>query len=336
MTRSGSGHLALIIFVVAVALGVAGNRFESDLLRGAGPLARPTTVVVARGGSEAIAQQLERAGVVSHWWLFELAVQLLDRGPPLRAGEYAFVPGQTLHDVIQQLREGRTVIHRVTVPEGLTVSEIFGLLAAEPALTGDPGSPPPEGALMPDTYNFSLGAARSEIVGRMHRAMDRALGEAWEGRAPGMMMLSDSREALILASIVEKETAVSEERPKVAAVFLNRLGRGMRLQADPAVIYALTRGGGPLGRSLAHEDLAVDSPFNLYLHGGLPPTPIACPGRSALHAVLHPDADGGLLYFVADGSGHHLFATTLDAHNQNVTRLRRLEGKRTFGAPVQD
>ena len=326
MSRSWPAHVVIVLFVLVVALGVGGNRLEQYLREKPGPLKEATTTVIERHSStEAIAHQLENAGVVSHWWFFELTLQVLDRGAPIKAGEYAFTSGESLGQVIEQMRQGRTVVHHLTVPEGLSVAEIVALITAEPALSGSIGSTPAEGSLMPDTYNFSLGDSRADMIGRMHRAMEKALREAWEQRAPGLS-LSSPDAALALASIVEKETGIADERPKVAAVFLNRLSRGMKLQSDPTVIYALTAGKGSLGRALEHADLAVDSPFNSYRHEGLPPTPIACPGRSAIHAVLHPDADD-LLYFVADGTGRHVFAETLEDHNRNVARLRQFEAK---------
>ena len=176
---------------------------------------------------------------------------------------------------------------------------------------------------MPDTYNFSRLDSRGEMITRMRRAMDKALAEIWQGRVQGLP-ISDPAAALVLASIVDKETGNPDERAKVASVFVNRLSRGMRLQSDPTVIYAVTQGKGPLGRPLSHADLALDSPINSYLRTGLPPTPIACPGRDALRAVAHPETSP-FLYFVADGTGRHAFAETLDEHNRNVTRLRQIE-----------
>jgi UPF0755 protein len=317
-------RIFFVLTVLAAVLGIAAQRYESKTLYGAGPSAAPVTLVIARGtGTPEIAHQLEANGLIAHWWFFELAVQFIDTGGPLHAGEYAFAPAQSLHDILRQLREGRTVVHRLTVPEGLTVSEIRALVAAEPALSGDAGPPPAEGSLMPDTYNFSLSDPRAGMVARMRRAMDKALADAWADRAPGLPLPS-SAAALTLASIVEKESAIPDERPKVAAVFLNRLKAGMRLQADPTVIYALTLGKGALGRPLIHADLNIDSPYNSYRYEGLPPTPIACPGRTALHAALHPDPTSAL-YFVADGSGGHVFADRLDDHNRNVAKLRQLE-----------
>ena len=325
MSRSWPGHVAIVIFVLAVALGVAAARVERVLRNSPGPLTQSTTIVVEHRPTEFVAKQLEAAGVVSHWWLFEMTLQVLDRGAPIQAGEYEFSAAESLQAVLEQMRQGRTVVHRLTVPEGLSVAEIFALISTQPALSGSVGAAPAEGSLMPDTYNFSLNDSRAELVARMRRAMEKALREAWESRAPGLSLASPDA-ALALASIVEKETGLAEERPKVAAVFLNRLNRGMKLQSDPTVIYALTAGKRPLGRALDHADLAVDSPFNSYRHDGLPPTPIACPGRSAIHAVLHPE-ENDLLYFVADGTGRHVFAETLDDHNRNVAHLRQVEAR---------
>jgi UPF0755 protein len=321
-------RISIVLIVILGAAGVGARYYASRSIWGPGPATAPTTVVIAKGSrTEAIGRQLQDAGVVSHWWMVEAAVQLLDTGGPLHAGEYAFVPGQTLHDVLRQIREGRTVVHRLTAPEGLSVAEILEIVTAEPSLSGTVAASPPEGSLMPDTYNFSLGDSRAEMIARMRRAMDKALGDAWAKRSPATSLPSPDA-ALTLASIVEKESAIPDERPKVAAVFLNRLGRGMKLQADPTVIYGLTQGRAPLGRPLGHADLSLDSPYNSYRFEGLPPTPIACPGRGSINAVLHPDATGAL-YFVADGSGRHAFAESLDEHNRNVTKLRQIEQNTT-------
>jgi UPF0755 protein len=317
-------RVLIVLVVIVGAAGIGTRYYASRTLWGAGPAAAPVTVVVAKGSrTGAIGHQLQDAGVITHWWFFEAATLLLDTGKPLHAGEYTFVPGQSLHDVLRQMRDGHTVVHRLTAPEGLSVAEILAIIDAEPALAGQVAEPPPEGSLMPDTYNFSLGDSRADMVARMRRAMDKFLNDSWASRTNDSALPSPAA-ALTLASIVEKESALPDERPKVAAVFLNRLGRGMKLQADPTVIYALTQGKAPLGRPLSHADLATDSPYNSYLYEGLPPTPIACPGRTALKAVLHPDSTSAL-YFVADGTGRHSFAETLDDHNRNVTKLRQSE-----------
>jgi UPF0755 protein len=319
---------ALIVFLVVVTLiggaGIGARYYASTALWGPGPAQAPTTVVIAKGSrTGTIGRQLQMAGVVGHWWFFELAALALDTGGPLHAGEYAFVPGQTLHDVLRQIREGRTVVHRLTAPEGLSVAEILAIVSADPALSGAIPPAPAEGSLMPDTYNFSLGDSRADMVARMHRAMDKLLADLWSKRTP-RTEIATPEAALTLASIVEKESGLPDERPKVAAVFLNRMDKGMKLQADPTVIYALTGGKAPLGRPLDHADLSIDSPYNSYRYEGLPPTPIACPGRASLNAVLHPDSTAAL-YFVADGTGRHAFAESLDDHNRNVTKLRQLE-----------
>jgi UPF0755 protein len=313
-----------VLAVIVGAAGLGARWYASQALYGAGPATQSTTVVIAKGSrTGAIGDQLQQAGVIGHGWLLEAAVLVLDTGKPLHAGEYAFLPGQSLHDVLRQMREGRTVVHKLTAPEGLSVAEIVAIINAEPALSGAVGELPPEGSLMPDTYNFSLDDTRADMVARMRKAMDKFLADSWGGRTSGNTLPSPAA-ALTLASIVEKESKLPDERPKVAAVFLNRLGKGMKLQADPTVIYALTHGKAPLGRPLSHADLATDSPYNSYLYEGLPPTPIACPGRTSLKAVLHPDSTNAL-YFVADGTGKHAFAETLDDHNRNVTKLRQIE-----------
>ena len=325
MRRLWFGLRLLAVVAILVGLtGMATKMIVSRMLLGPGPAQAATTIVIPRGsGTPAIGQSLQSAGIISDWRFFEFAVLAIDTGGPLHAGEYAFLPGQSLRDVLRELREGRTVVHRLTAPEGLSVAEIVALVDSEPALSGPLGPPPPEGSLMPDTYNFSLGDSRADMLGRMRRAMDRTLAEAWASRAPDLKLPTPAA-ALTLASIVEKESAIPAERPKVAAVFLNRLAKGMKLQADPTVIYALTDGKAPLGRPLSHADLAVDSPFNSYRFEGLPPTPIACPSRGSIAAVMHPDATNAL-YFVADGTGRHVFAENLDDHNRNVAKLRQLE-----------
>jgi UPF0755 protein len=215
------------------------------------------------------------------------------------------------------------VARRLTIAEGLTVAEVYELLEEAHGLTGELPPPPPEGSLLPETYFYAFGDPRAELVRRMQRAMDDVLAELWPRRAEDLP-LDGRAEALTLASIVDKETASAAERAKVAAVFVNRLRRGMRLQADPTVIYGLTAGEGPLGRSLTRRDWADDSDYNTYRIDGLPPGPIANPGRAAIEAVLNPAAVD-YLYFVADGSGGHAFARTLDEHNRNVALWRKIK-----------
>ena len=292
-----------------------------------GPLAASKIVVIPHGaGLGAVAQSLAENGVIAHPWSFVAGAVADRRLGALKAGEYEFAAAISPRAAAALIASGRVVQHRLTVPEGLTSAEIVALLDQQSALAGRIDRVPPEGSLLPDTYFYVLGDRREALLARMHRAMERALAEAWSARSPALT-LADAEQALTLASIVEKETALEEERPHVAAVFLNRLKLGMKLQADPTVTYVLTEGGAkPLDHPLDHEDLAAPSPYNTYLHDGLPPTPIDNPGMASLRAVLHPAASDDL-YFVADGSGGHVFARTLAEHNHNVAQLRRLRGE---------
>ena len=325
--RIAAGALAAAA-ILAAALFWAGLRISAP-----GPLRETATVVVPRGsGLEAIALTLGEAGVVESPLLFMAGAQLTGAVRDLKAGEYAFAPGVSIDGVLKQLRQGRTVVRRLTVPEGLTVAQVAALLDAEPALSGEIRSRPPEGSLLPETYHFSYGDSRGALVGRMKAAMEMALAEAWRGRDPDLPFESPEQ-AVTLASIVEKETSVPEERARVAGVFINRLKGGMRLQSDPTVIYALTDGAGELGRPLTRADWKFESDYNTYHADGLPPGPIANPGRAALDAVLKPERHD-FLYFVADGSGGHAFARTLAEHNRNVARWRAVQRRQSDGEPV--
>ncbi|MDJ0942923.1 MAG: endolytic transglycosylase MltG [Kiloniellales bacterium] len=288
-----------------------------------GPLQADTTVIVERGASlPAIAEELQSGGVIDDAFLFRLAARLYRVSRSLKAGEYAFPARVSMGGVIDILVSGETVIRQFTVPEGLTSAEVAGLLAGVEGLIGEIDGVPAEGSLLPETYNYAWADTRPEVVGRMQKAMDDALDELWPTRAEDLPFDTPA-EAVILASIVEKETGVAEERALVAGVFVNRLRRGMRLQSDPTVVYALTGGTGPLDRALRSRDLRVDNPYNTYGNAGLPPGPIANPGRASLEAVLNP-AETDYLYFVADGTGGHAFARTLAEHNKNVAKWRRI------------
>ena len=289
-----------------------------------GPLLTETALVIPRGsGVEGIARRLEQAGILRYPELFMAAVKLKGVSGALKAGEYAFKPGISPREVMALLQSGETVVRRLTIAEGLTVRQIAAQLAAVEGLDGDPAPLPPEGALLPETYHFSYGDERADILRRMQHAMRETLDRLWESRAPNLPF--DTREeALVLASIVERETAIPSERPRVAAVFVNRLRKGMRLQSDPTVIYGLSDGLGTLDRPLLRVDLQKDHPYNTYTRDGLPPAPICNPGRDSLCAVLNPISSDEY-YFVADGSGGHAFARTLDEHNANVRRWRQFQ-----------
>jgi UPF0755 protein len=305
-----------------IALGI-GYQWLDREFKARGPSADERVVVVAPGsGLAAIAAELKRAGLVKEALVFRLGVRLAKHAKDLKAGEYEIPAAASPEDIMQLLIDGKVLVHRLTVPEGLTSREIMALVEEAKALEGDAPEPPPEGSLLPETYHYHRGDTREALTGRMESAMADALKDLWPSRAEGLP-LDSPEEAVTLASIVEKETGVAGERPLVASVFFNRLARGMPLQSDPTVIYALTKGEAPLGRSLTRQDWKLDDPYNTYRNKGLPPGPIANPGRASLEAVLHP-AESKFLYFVADGNGGHVFAKSLAEHNRNVEKYRRL------------
>ncbi len=293
-----------------------------------GPLPAAEAIVVPRGGLGDVAAALAQHGAIRSKLLFRaVALATTERGP-LHAGELAFPAAASLRDVLAVLRTARPVEHHLTIPEGLTAAQVAELVDAAPALTGD-APVPPEGGILPETYDYGLGTTRERLMDRARLAMDRALDKAWAERAPGLP-LANKQEALVLASMIERETAKPEERPLVAAVFLNRLRLGMRLQSDPTVIYAASGGLGVLDHPISRAELDHDDPYNTYRIPGLPPGPICMPGLASLRAATQPAASDAL-YFVADGSGGHAFAHSVDDHERNVAHWRGLVHARASG-----
>jgi UPF0755 protein len=316
-----------VLLLILAGLGAGGFWYARHTYEAPGPLAEPVQMVVPRGGLSVIAAALAERGVIADPRAFLAAAWVTRGAGPVRAAEFAFPAGASLRDVLEVLRRARPVQRRLTIPEGLTVRQIAAILERAEGLTGEVPEFE-EGALLPETYAYQWGNTRAAILRRADQAMEAALAELWAARQPELPLASP-REALILASIVERETGQAEERSLVAGVFINRLRRGMPLQSDPTVAYAAADGG-VLDRPLTRADLERDHPFNTYRIRGLPPGPIASPGRAALEAVTQPEQTENL-YFVADGSGGHAFARTLEEHNRNVARWRRIERERAAG-----
>lgn len=305
----------IIIFLIVLSV-LAYMQIKGWIAEG-GPLLNVTNVVVPKGASlKTVAEELSRAGVIDKPWLFRIMARINGLAKHLKAGEYQFMPGISLQAAMDKIARGEVFFRRITIPEGLTSGQIMYLIANYPDLEGEIDLDVKEGELLPETYSFELGASRNSIILQARAAMQKALEEVWASR-DSSLPLKDVNELLTLASIIEKETGVPEERPLVASVFLNRLKKGMRLQTDPTVIYAITEGETSFGRSLKRADLKIDSPYNTYLNYGLPPGPICNPGREALMAAARPQ-QSDYLYFVADGKGGHRFARSLNEHNRNV------------------
>ena len=301
-----------------------------------GPSTENDTVLVKPNtGLIQIADLLERNGLISDGVIFRLGVQAYDNDDKLKAGEYEIKAGASMHEIMELLKSGRSMLYSLTVPEGVTVDQAFQRIASNEVLTGDmPPEMPQEGALIADTQRFTRGTTRQEVINKMLAEQKKLVEGIWERRAPDHP-LKDIEEFVTLASIVEKETGVADERSRVAAVFLNRLGKGMRLQSDPTIVYGLFGGKGkPSDRPIYRSDIDKPTPYNTYVINGLPPTPIANPGRASLEAVANPSKTEDL-YFVADGTGGHVFATTLEEHNENVARWRALEKKQAEETAAQ-
>lgn len=318
-------------FCFVVGVGSAGTGFwvYGGFTR-PGPLQHDTILIVPPStGINIIAKELASRGIISKAFIFRVGVKFFSEQEVMKAGQYLFTAHLSSRDVVKLLQTGKTVVHRITFAEGLTSTEIAAQLALTEDLTGDLSLPIAEGSLLPETYHFSYADPRSGLIKRMRKGLSNLMMGLWPYRDANLPFKSQ-REALILASIVEKETGKPSERAHIAGVFINRLRKKMRLQSDPTVVYGITKGQGPLGRSLRRSELRQKTAYNTYTNYGLPPTPIANAGRKSIEAVLHPMKTNDF-YFVADGTGGHLFSRTLKQHNRNVSKWRKIEKLRQKG-----
>lgn len=312
--------------LVAAILLVAGAIFASSLM-GSATIEKETPFVIPSGSSlSTVAEKLQEEGLISSADGFLLRAKLLGGSKPIQAGEFLLKPEMDQGAILDAFQSGDVIRRFITVPEGMPSVLVYDKLMGEPLLSGEIDVPP-EGSILPDTYDFERGESRKAVVERMQAAMDKYLAEAWSRRKPGIAV-DTMRDALILASIVEKETGKAEERRMVAGLYSNRVKRGMLLQADPTIIYPITRGK-PLGRRIRQSEIAAVNDYNTYTMVGLPKGPITNPGRESIAAVLDP-APTDALYMVADGTGGHKFSNTLEQHNANVAewyKLRRERGE---------
>ncbi len=319
-----SGLLSFVL--IGAFLGVGGFAWAMRETTKPGPLTADKVVVIGRddeseGGS--IPEQLARAGVIDSPLVFNLAVLVDGNRPKLRHGEFLFKQNASLRDVEDILVFGKMVLHKVTVPEGLTSDQVVQRLRGNDVFAGDIKEIPREGSILPETYEFERGVSRAKVLAVMEQAQAKVVDEIWKKRAPDLPIKSPG-ELVTLASIVEKETGRADERPHVAGVFINRLQKRMKLESDPTIVYGLVGGKGTLGHPISKSELIQPTPYNTYIIPGLPPGPITNPGKAALEAVANPSPTKDL-YFVADGTGGHAFADTLEQHQKNVQHWREIE-----------
>jgi UPF0755 protein len=330
--------VSCIVLLTIFAIGAV--YVGKSMFDGPGPSTHTDTVLVRPNtGVTEIAQLLERQGLISNATVFRIGVGASGAQRELKAGEYEIKAGASMREIMEIMRSGRSVLYSLTIPEGLTVQQAFARIAANEALTGEmPDEMPQEGAMMADTERFTRGMSRKALVDKLVAQQEALVQQIWERRRPDLP-LENINEFVTLASIVEKETAVADERPRIAGVFINRLRQGMRLQSDPTIVYGMFGGAGkPKDRAIYRSDIEKTTPYNTYRIDGLPPGPIAIPGRAALEAVANPSQTDEL-YFVADGTGGHVFARTLDEHNENVARwraFRRQQGQSEETLQVND
>ncbi len=329
------GNLIMSLLLVGLVGGFLATVYARQAFVAPGPLPQEKAVFIPRGsGIDQIAETLERNNVISDRLLFVGAVHVLGRSNDLKWGEYLFPRNVSTAEALAIIIEGRSIEYRLTIPEGLTSEQIVGRLRDNEVLTGEIARVPREGSLLPETYRFTRGTTRQQMIDQMTQHQTRLLQQIWNRRAQDLPIRS-AEELVILASIVEKETGRADERARVAGVFINRLNRRMRLQSDPTIVYGVVGGRGTLGRPISRADINQLTPFNTYQIDGLPPTPIANPGRAAMEAVANP-ARHRDLYFVADGTGGHAFAETLEQHNRNVAQWREIERNRASPEAVRD
>lgn len=329
------GFISIITFVstLLLLLGVGAGVWILHEYRRPGPLAETRLILIDRGkGLAGIAAHLQAEGAITNDLIFKIAARLKNVHTQLKAGEYEIPPQASMAQILHKMVAGEVYDRKVTLREGLTSWQVVQILNRIPELSGAPLTViPDEGSLLPETYHYMKSDTRAKLIEQMQAAMKKTQDQLWPARAPDLPVVNMA-EAMVLASIVEKETGVAAERRKVAGVFINRLKRGMPLQSDPTAIYALTKGEikedgmGPLGRRLLRKDLDIDSPYNTYKYPGLPPGPIANPGRESIAAALNPEAHN-YIYFVADGSGGHIFAETLAEHEANVAKWRKIRAQ---------
>jgi len=312
-----------IVLLAAVGVGLA-LAFGKQRLDAAGPLEQSQIVNIPRNvGPRDIAEVLQREGVIDQKWVFLGGILVMKDWSKLKSGEYEFKNQASLREVIETLVEGKVLQHHVTIPEGLTSEQVVQRLMDNDTLAGNIKDIPREGTILPDTYSFPRSSTREQLIQHMQQEQRRVLQDIWSRRAPDLPIKS-AEQLVVLASLIEKETGKPDERTRIAAVFINRLKLRMRLQSDPTIIYGLVGGKGTLGRPILRSEIDQPTPYNTYVIDGLPPGPIANPGRASLEAAASP-ARTKELYFVADGTGGHAFAENLDQHQKNVARLRQIE-----------
>ncbi|WP_457092013.1 endolytic transglycosylase MltG [Microvirga sp. P5_D2] len=339
LRRRRRGMLSLMsglmtLFVAVAIAGIFGFTFLEREITAKGPLQSDKVVVIPRNtGTGEIASILKQEGVINQPFLFEAYALINRQRGQMKAGEFQFKAGTSIEEAIDTLVQGKAILHTVTVPEGLTSEQIIARLYENETLSGDVTDTPREGTLLPDTYKFERGTTRQQIINTMQAAQRQAITQIWQRRSSELPIKSP-QELTILASIVEKETGRADERTRVAGVFINRLMRRMKLQSDPTIVYGLVGGKGTLGRGIMRSEIEAATPYNTYVIEGLPPGPIANPGRAALEAVANPSRTKDL-YFVADGSGGHAFAESYEQHQRNVSRWRQLEKTRATTEPAE-